>query len=395
MRTKWVFSVVAVFLAFTIILGQVKDDKKMTNATLAEKLVSQCANIHEDDIVLINGGVRDVELLEDIATHVRKLGAFPLVTLGSDRMNRLYFDEVPAKYDTKVPELDIKLAAMITARIGLTYNENSGLLADVPPQRRAAISETYTLVSNLYLKRNVRQVYLGNALYPTKDRANLYNVPQQELAKIFWDGVNMDYLKLKSKGETIQKIFASGKELQITNKNGTNLTAQIEGRPVFVSDGVISDDDLKKGGSACMVWLPAGEVYLTPVPGTAKGKVVVDRQFYQGKEIRKLELTFKSGKLTSMKAESGLEAFKARYDASGAGKDVFSFVDVGINPNVQLIQGSKMTAWMANGMISVGVGDNTWAGGENESNYDTAYFLPGSTLKVDGKVVVENGVLKY
>jgi len=121
---------------------------------------------------------------------------------------------------------------------------------------------------------------------------------------------------------------------------------------------------------------------------------VVDRQFYQGKEIRQLELTFKLGKLTSMKAESGLKPFKALYDASGTGKDVFGFVDVGINPNVQIIQGSKMVAWMASGMITIGVGDNTWAGGENETNYGMTNFLPGSTLKVDGKVIVENGVLK-
>ena len=344
--------------------------------------------------MLITGGVRDVELLEDIAVQVQKLGAFELITLGSDRMNRLYFDEVPAKYDTKIPELDIKLAAMVTAQIDIDYNESFGLFADVPPERFAALTETYAPVINLYLKRNVRAVSLGNGLYPTKDRAKLFNISQKELAKVFWDGVNVDYMKLKSKGETIQKILASGKELQITNKNGTDLTVKVEGRPLFISDGVISEYDMKKGGSACQVWLPAGEVYLTPVPGTANGKVVIDIQFFQGKEIKNLELNFKAGKLTSMKAETGLKPFKVRYDVSGTGKDVFGFIDVGINPNVQIIQGSKMTAWMASGMITIGVGNNKWAGGENEANYAMNCFLPGSTLKVDGKVVVENGVLK-
>ena len=129
------------------------------------------------------------------------------------------------------------------------------------------------------------------------------------------------------------------------------------------------------------------------IPNT-KGKVVVDKQFYLGKEIKGLTLTFKSGKLTSMKAKSGLEALKARYDAAGAGKDTFAIIDLGINPNVQIIPNSRMVAWMPAGMITVGVGSNTWAGGGNESDFFLPSFLHGSTLKVDGKVIVENGVLK-
>jgi len=394
MRTKLVINVIMIFLAFTLIMGQENENEKMSSAALAEKLVSQCANIQEGDIVLINGGVRDVELLEDMAIQVSKLGAFRLVTLSSDRLNRLYFDKVPARYDTRVPELGIKLAAMVTAQIDVDFNESIGLYADVPPERFAALTKTYAPINNLYLKRNVRWVSLGNGLYPTKDRAKLFNIPEQELAKIFWAGVNVDYVKLKSKGETIQEILNAGKDLQITNKNGTNLTLQIEGRPSFLSDGVISEEDIEIGGAACQVWLPAGEVYLAPVSGTANGLAVVDRLFYQGKEIKNLKLTFKNGKLTSMKAESGLDAFKARYDASGTGKDVFGFIDVGLNPNVKIPKDSKMAAWMASGMITIGVGNNNWAGGENETDFDSAFFLPGSTLKIDGKVLVENGVLK-
>jgi hypothetical protein len=35
-----------------------------------------------------------------------------------------------------------------------------------------------------------------------------------------------------------------------------------------------------------------------------------------------------------------------------------------------------------------------WAGGTNASSFDVSAFLPGSTLKVDGKALVENGTLK-
>jgi hypothetical protein len=151
---------------------------------------------------------------------------------------------------------------------------------------------------------------------------------------------------------------------------------------------------MQTGGAACRVYLPAGEVMLAPVPGTAEGKVVVDRQFFQGSEIQGLTLTFKAGKLTSMTAKSGLEPLKALYDAAGPGKDEFAFIDIGINPNVRLVRGSRMVGYMPAGMVTVGIGNNTWAGGENNVGYNMSNFLPGSTLEVDGKLLVEKGVLK-
>jgi leucyl aminopeptidase (aminopeptidase T) len=121
---------------------------------------------------------------------------------------------------------------------------------------------------------------------------------------------------------------------------------------------------------------------------------LVDHHFYQGNEITGLTLTFKAGKLTSMTAKSGLEPLKKLYDAAGPGKEDFAFVDLGINPNVTVKPGSKLLAWMPAGMVTVGIGNNVWAGGDNKSIYSLSCFLPGSTLKLDGTAVVENGVLK-
>ena len=51
-----------------------------------------------------------------------------------------------------------------------------------------------------------------------------------------------------------------------------------------------------------------------------------------------------------------------------------------------------MGAYMPAGIITVGHGNNAWAGGENKSMYGSeAYFLTGATLNVDGKTIVKNG----
>jgi len=399
MKTKWMSiagGVVLVMGLVAMVNAQTSPDAGtfVDFETLARKLVTQCAGIHEGDLVRITGGVRDVELLENIAVHVRKMGAFPLVTLASDRMRRRMYDDVPEIYDEQTSEFGVKLASMITARIHLDYSETEGALAGVPPERIVTVSRANAPAYDLMLKRRVRQVFIGNDLYPTAERAQLFGVPQEELARIFWNGVNVDYSELQSTGEAVRVVLARGSQVHITDPNGTDLKVSIEDRPVFISDGVISAEDMQRGSAGCLVWLPAGEVFVTPVPGTAEGKVVVERQLFQGKEIKNLTLSFKEGKLTSMKAKSGLEPLKKFYDALGVRKGVFSVIDIGINPNVRLVPDSRMTAWMTAGMITVGIGDNTWAGGENNSPFELYNFLVKGTLKVDGKVLVENGVLK-
>lgn len=362
---------------------------------LSNRLITDVAGVKEGDIVFINGGSRDLELLENLATDARKTGAFPLLTLSSDRMAKMYFQEVPEKYDSQAPELDLKLATIPTVSFAVDSNEAEGVLADVAPTRLAATGKAAEPVGDLYLKRNVRQVGVGNGLYPTAWRAKRFGMTQEELAKNFWSAVNTDYSALQATGERVRTALSAGKELHITNPNGTDLKVRIEGRPFFVSDGIISGEDVKKGGPAVSVYLPAGEVYCAPVAGTAEGKVVVSRDFYAGQEITDLTMTFVAGKLTSMTGSGpGFPKLKAQYDATGAGKELFAFVDFGINPNFRTPAASRLGNWIQSGTVTVGIGNNTWAGGDNKISYGVNAYLPGSSVTLDGKPAVENGVLK-
>ena len=361
---------------------------------LAQTLVNDVARVREGDYVLISGAPRDVELLEDVAAYVAKVGGFPLVTLSTERMGQLYFSKVPARYDSREPKLDLDLTRLFNVTISIDPSESLDAFAAVPPERRAAIGQAFAPVGTLALKRGVRGVSVGNDLYPTAARARQFGVSPEELARQFWSGVNVDYAKLQATARAGVAALAA-KEIHITHPNGTDLRARIEGRPVFASDGVISAEDEKKGGAACQVYLPAGEVYLAPVPGTAEGKVVVDRQFFEGKAIEGLTLTYTGGGLVSMTANAGLEGLKALYDAAGTGKDRFGVIDIGINPSVRLVPGSRMTSWVPAGTVTLTLGNDTWAGGENAAPFGLPGHLAGATVKVDGRAVVEDGTLKF
>ncbi|MGI8838724.1 MAG: aminopeptidase [Pyrinomonadaceae bacterium] len=377
---------------------QTETAKKMAATdleALSNRLVTQVAGVKEAEIVFVSGGVRDMELLENIATDVRKAGAFPLLTVNSDRIFKKYYEEVPDKYDSQPPELDLKLATLPAATIVIDSNEADDIASGISQTRLAAVGKAGEPVADLYLKRNVRQVNVGNGLYPTAYRAQRFGISQDDLAKTFWEAVNSDYSTVQTTGENIKTTLAAGKEVHITNPNGTDLKVRIEGRPFFVSDGIISADDVKKGGPAVAVYLPAGEVFCAPVPGTAEGTVVVTQTYANGKEVTNLTLKFAGGKMTQMTGSGpGFEDLKKTYDARGEGKEIFSFVDFGINPNLRVWPTSKLGNWVQSGMVTVGIGNNTWAGGDNKVSYGLDMFLPGSTVTLDGKTIVENGVLK-
>ena len=227
------------------VLGLAPQETRKTpidNAQVARRLVNVCAGIRQGDLVLVNGGTRDVELLENIAIEIRKLGAHPIITLGSDSLTRAMFTDVPAKFDTQEPTFQVKLAETIDAFISIDFREQPDLLADIDSPRLAAHSKAFEQVHKTMLERGVVNVHLGNGLYPTASLARQFGISKSELSKIFWSGVNVDYGRLQNIGANVRTKLTAGRSMRITAPNGTDLTLQITERPVFVSDGVVSSE---------------------------------------------------------------------------------------------------------------------------------------------------------
>jgi len=342
--------------------------------------------------VTVRGGERDNALLDEIALEVAKIGAHPLRIQQSERYTQRWWDEVPARNDAPLVAAQLKFVNAVDADINVEWVENPGYLSSVLPDRQAAGNKAQRVVNNARLKKNTRIVNLGNGLYPTETLAKRFGIAKPELSRLFWDAVNVDYAQLKTTGEVVRNVLSKGQQLRLTNPNGTDLKMRIAGRKVFVSDGVLTDEEVKAGGAACLVWLPAGEVYLAPLQGSAEGTVVIDRSWYDDKEIRDLKLVFKAGKLVEMSAKSGFESLKVAYDAAGPGKDEFGMIDIGINPKFPA--NGQVLSYIPAGMVTIGLGGDSWAGGTNNSEFAFEGFQARSTVEVDGKVLVAGGVLK-
>jgi aminopeptidase len=140
-RTAAIASSVVATLAFALsleipVFAQDAKPKSTAAATdldqLAQRLVNQSAGVKAGELVSVVGGVRDFELLENIATHVRKVGAFPLVVVESERMLKRSFTDVSEKYDSQEPKLQLALADIIDVTILVDISETERLLDDIP-----------------------------------------------------------------------------------------------------------------------------------------------------------------------------------------------------------------------------------------------------------------------
>lgn len=377
-------------LGVALLSQPVAADTKPDYAAIAEKVVSTTANVKEGEIVEITVGPNELGLAEELAVAVRKRGAYPLITYWSEAASKKEIAAVPEKYDAQPPKLAIAMANLVNVHIIVPPVRDSSLFDAMSPERRAKLGKTNALIVSAERKKNQRVIELDNGFAPSATRAKNNGVSEADMTKLFWDGVSADYTAVGEKCKALQDALAKTTEVHVTAANGTDIKLKVKGKKSMTSDGVTTDAEIKAGGPAVQVWLPAGEVYVAPAG--ADGKIVDDRLLWNDKEITGLSLDVKAGKVTAMAAKSGLDAAKPLYDAAPAGKDLIGVLDFGCNPSIK--NTAKLETWVAAGTVSIVVGGNVWAGGTNAIGFDLPLKLPGTTVTFDGKAVIENGVLK-
>ncbi len=349
--------------------------------------------VKPDDKVQINGGVRDMPLLENLFIESMKLGAHPLITVDSQKLNRRSFDEVPAAFDSQVAQLDQALVDLFDVQLSVEIGEAEDMMAGVPAARIAARSAAFQPVMAAFLKKGVRVVNLGNGLYPTPALAKRFDISQAQLSATFWKAAMASPELIRAKGDSMLGAFTGGKEVTLSAPNGTQIRFAVAADKGYVSDGTVTAAGLQQGGVATQTWLPAGELLMPVLLGTAEGKVVIDRLGFLGTRVEGLTLNFSQGVLTSMTAKSGLAAVKALYDASTGSKENFAYLDIGLNPAAKFPTDKGRVVWMAPGAVTIGLGDNTAWGGTNVSSFGLAGPITAASLSVDGKVLIKGGAL--
>jgi len=240
-------------------------------------------------------------------------------------------------------------------------------------------------------RRKVRWAYFG---WPIPGAAKAYGLPVERFRQIFFNSVRQSFgHELRGYCEFYRKALAGGDMVRIVADDGTDLRFSIRGRPALVDDGVISPEDIARDDVGLNI--PAGEVFVAPIETSAEGKISFENVAIPGfGKIRRLELTFRRGKVVDYRAESGLENFTKFLKANTGEKDRIAELGIGTNPGAEYTGGSIIVDEKIFGTIHIAIGNNRGAyHGRNKasSHLDMIKDMKRGQVFVENKIVMNKG----
>ncbi len=358
---------------------------------IARQMVHDAVAVKDKEAVLILGDKTKIALMEAVAVEVAKAGGYPHMVLDSPEVANRILTEASLSYLESPNKMMLNEVKKLDVLIALSPVDDPATYAKAPEERVALARKSNQAIGDTINSRAIRTVALGNPFMPTAAVARYYGVPLETLEAQFWTSVNAPHAEIEASGNLVRQALAGGRSIRLTTPAGTDLRlALLSDRKILMSDGQIH---AVPSGKPEQVWLPAGEVYTAPDAASANGTVVVPMADYRGIKIKNLRLTFTNGRVTHLEAAQNAEALKAALAQSSGDKDLFSFLDIGVNPRSKRIPNSDFAAFPIAGMVTIGIGQAPWAESPNQSEFGQDFFIPGATLEVDGRSIVKDGKL--
>ena len=195
-----------------------------------------------------------------------------------------------------------------------------------------------------------------------------------------------DFEEMCIKSRKISDILSIGHEATLTSPNGTDLIIPIQRRKGFANTGLVH-----KPGQFSN--LPAGEACVSPVEGRTNGTLIVDSGMGLKKtDNEKITISVRNGKAIRITGEQGAEGLRKLLHYYGSAARNIAKLGIGTNNTAKLcwdpLEDSKVV-----GTVHIALGNNSAYGGTVHVPIHVEGIIHKPTLKIDGKIITENGRL--
>lgn len=206
---------------------------------------------------------------------------------------------------------------------------------------------------------------------------------------MFFTSMAVDWHSLAERTARLAEAVNRAERLRITTPNGTRLSFSKEGRLADGDDGLLTSP-----GSFGN--LPAGEVYLAPLEGTAEGELVIEYAPTR-RLATPLRLTVRQGEVTAIAGDEPYRQWlEEKFDASRLNRNL---AELGIGTNDRASRPDNiLEAEKILGTVHVALGDNSGFGGTVSTPFheDYVFYRPTLTSLLPGggeQVLLADGAL--
>ncbi|MEM4730018.1 MAG: aminopeptidase [Thermoplasmata archaeon] len=199
-------------------------------------------------------------------------------------------------------------------------------------------------------------------------------------------GMTADFRQIKRRAEGLLKRLAGAREVRVTTPEGTDIRFSVEGRRWIPDTGILHE----RGAFGN---LPAGELFVPPVEGTAEGVVVVTGALAGVGLLKKpVKVVVKGGIAREITGgpqaralRKTLEGAAAKLENPDGAYNIAEF-GIGLNPKARLI-GNPLEDEKVVGTVHIALGDNSTFGGSVRAGVHLDGIILNPRVEVDGRLL--------
>lgn len=215
----------------------------------------------------------------------------------------------------------------------------------------------------------------------TKIGARYVSMPLFETSMLLGP-MDVDYKKMNMLGKKIKDVLEDKEKIRVLSESGTDLSFMIKGRKIIIDGGILT----KKGAFGN---LPAGEVFVAPIEGSANGILVIE--VMEKRSLKEpLIAEIKDGMVIALKGEmEGKKRLEGIFSKYNLARNIAEF-GIGINDKARnpenILEAEKIL-----GTCHIAFGDNSAFGGNTSVPFHEDYVIFSGTIDVEGRIMLDKG----
>ena len=378
-----------IFLPLLVFVWQ-STAQKPNYDEVANRIVTQSLQVKKGEHVLIGGEPAVQEIMEALYVAVYKAGGLPVVNMYFPEADARTSREVKPEYLAQTNYAGAVLSRMVDCEVWIETNTDPARWNDLSPEALKAYRESRKGRESITKHDRTRVVTLGQTDgIPSEAVAKVMGADYQQLKQNFWKAVAVDHDALKLRADQVIAQLQPGSTVKVKSPYGTNISFKLHTSKAMASCGNTMDQQRSRGNN--YAWLPAGDVFMALDPNSANGTIVMPAYYMGNTKLTNLKVEFANGKIKQLSADQDVSKLKMRLLSGGAENAQLGSMDLGINPHSKVL-GDYRSFEMA-GMVSLGTGGNSWAGGDYTGTVSYFFHLKDATLEIGSKKVVDKGAL--